>query len=55
METGLTEEDLEPVARNLGLEPQEEEIKSLFKNLYKLMVEKDADMVEINPYVRLKN
>lgn len=55
MESGLTEADLAPVAKNLGLEAQEEEIKALFTNMYKLMAEKDADMVEINPYVRLKS
>jgi len=53
--TGLTEEDLAPIAKNLGLEKQDAEVRELFKGLYDLMFEKDADMVEINPYIRLKN
>lgn len=52
---GLTEADLADVPKNLGLEENAEEVRDVFRNLYKIMLEKDADMVEINPMVRLKD
>ena len=55
VQNGLTEEDLAPVAKNLGLDAQDAEVRDLFKSMYELMFAKDADMVEINPYIRLKS
>jgi len=54
MKNGLTEEDLKDVPKNLGLEENSDEIKEIFRKLYKICLEKDADMVEINPMVKLK-
>lgn len=55
MQDGLTDADLEDVPKNLGFEDNAEEIREVFRNIYKLSVEKDADMVEVNPMVRLKS
>lgn len=52
---GLTEEDLADVPKNLGMEGQADKVKDLFRKVYNIVIEKDADMVEINPLVRLKN
>ena len=52
---GLLEEQLDNVPKNLGLEKNAEEIKAVFRNIYKMFQEKDTDLVEINPFVRLKN
>ncbi len=54
MKKGLTEDDLKDVPKNLGLEENSDEIKEIFRKLYKICLEKDADMVEINPMVKLK-
>jgi succinyl-CoA synthetase beta subunit len=40
--------------KNLGLEENAEELREVFRKIYKICVEKDADMVEINPMVKLK-
>lgn len=52
---GLTDDDLKDVGKNLGLPNKQDELKKVFKNMYRLMIEKDADMVEINPLVQLKD
>jgi len=49
--TGLTESDLSEVAKNLGLENNKSEVDAMFQNIYQLFMERDADMVEINPMV----
>ncbi len=48
--TGLAEEDAAEVARRIGI-PDANGAASLFQNLYKTFVEKDAMLAEINPLV----
>lgn len=55
LKEGLTDEQLKDVAKNLGLPDKKTEIDDVFRKIYKMSIEKDADMVEINPMVLLKN
>lgn len=54
IKTGLTDEQLKDVPKNLGLEENADEVREVFRKIYKICLEKDADMVEINPMVKLK-
>lgn len=51
----MTEADLKDVSKNLGLAHKDAEVKDTFRKIYKLAMERDADMVEINPLVLLKD
>lgn len=42
-------------AHNLGLEDYKSQVVFLFKHLYDCFIEKDADMIEINPLALLSN
>ena len=46
--------DLQEVAKNLGI-PECNQIIFFFKNIYDCFMEKDCDMIEINPLVILKS
>ena len=48
---GLDIEDLLRAAKNLGLEEQKSEVAFMFKHIYDCFMEKDCDLVEINPLV----
>ena len=39
------------IADDLGISEQKSELSFIIKHLYDLMIEKDAEMVEINPLV----
>ena len=47
---GITDEQAEKVAVSVGLEKQKTSTVELLKNMYKLFLEKDALLIEINPY-----
>ncbi|MBI3190719.1 hypothetical protein HYZ41_03375 [archaeon] len=51
----MTDEQLKDVPKNLGLEHKAKEIRDTFRNIFRLALERDADMVEINPMVLLKD
>lgn len=52
IKTGLTEDQAKKIAKALGLSDQKKESETvkLLMNMYKLFVEKDALLIEINPY-----
>lgn len=52
---GLDVEALLQAAVNLGLEEYKSQVVFLFKHLYDLFIEKDADLIEINPLTLLKD
>ena len=52
---GLDVEDLLKAAVNLGLEDYKSQVVFLFKHLYDCFIEKDADLIEINPLTLLKD
>lgn len=52
---GLDVEELIKAAKNLGLEKQKTEVVFLFKELYDCFMEKDCDLIEINPLVLTKD
>lgn len=52
---GPNVEDLVKVAENLGVPEHKSQIVFLLKSIYDCFVEKDCDMIEINPLVVLKN
>lgn len=47
---GLTKEQALKVATKVGLESQKEKTAEMLLNMYKLFIEKDASLIEINPY-----
>jgi len=48
---GLTEEGAKEIAEKIGIEPAKNaEVAQILLNLYKLFQDKDASMVEINPF-----
>lgn len=47
---GITDQQAEKVAVSIGLEKQKAATVQLLKNMYKLFLEKDALLIEINPY-----
>jgi succinyl-CoA synthetase beta subunit len=52
---GLDVEALIKAAVNLGLEEYKSQVVFLFKHLYDLFIERDADLIEINPLTLLKD
>ncbi|CDW84123.1 succinate-ligase [Stylonychia lemnae] len=50
---GLNIDDLLQAAKNLDLEDYKSQVVFLFKHLYDCFIEKDADMIEINPLALL--
>jgi len=52
---GLNVDDLILAAKNLGAEKQKTEIVFMFKNLYDCFMERDCDLIEINPLVITKS
>ena len=52
---GLDVEALLKAAVNLGLEEYNSQVVFLFKHLYDLFIERDADLIEINPLTLLKD
>ena len=52
---GLDVEVLCEAAKHLGLENHKSQVVFLFKHLYDCFIEKDADMIEINPLALLKD
>ena len=51
----LDVDSLLKAAKHLNLEKQKSEVVFLFKNLYDCFVEKDCDLIEINPLVLTKD
>lgn len=54
MKKGLNIEDLTTAARNLGIEDKKNQLVFLINHLYDCFIEKDCDMIEINPLVVTK-
>ena len=52
---GLCIDKLAEVAKNLGVEEHKSQVVFLLKNIYDCFVEKDCDMIEINPLVVTKS
>jgi succinyl-CoA synthetase beta subunit len=52
---GLNIDDLLKAAKNLDLEDYKSQVVFLFKHLYDCFIEKDADLIEINPLALLKD
>ena len=52
---GPNVEDLVKVAENLGVSEHKSQVVFLLKNIYDCFVEKDCDMIEINPLVVTKS
>jgi succinyl-CoA synthetase beta subunit len=52
---GVCVDKLGEVAKNLGVEEHKSQIVFLLKNIYDCFVEKDCDMIEINPLVVTKS
>jgi succinyl-CoA synthetase beta subunit len=52
---GLCIDKLSEVAKNLGIEEQKSQVVFLMKHVYDCFVEKDCDMIEINPLVLTKS
>ena len=48
---GLDIDQLLKAAENLGLEDQKSQVVFLFKHLFDCFLEKDCDLIEINPLV----
>ena len=48
-------DDLLQVAQNLGVEDHKSQIVFLFKHVFDCFVERDCDMIEINPLVVTKS
>lgn len=48
--SGITDEQAEAIARKVGLEDQLGTTVDLLKKLYKLAIDKDALLIEVNPY-----
>jgi succinyl-CoA synthetase beta subunit len=55
LKDGLTDANLKDVPKNLDLAAKADDVREIFRKIYKLAIEKDADMVEINPMVLLKD
>ncbi len=51
---GLSVDKLGEVAKNLGVEEHKSQIVFLLNHIYDCFVEKDCDMIEINPLVVTK-
>lgn len=49
-EEGLKDEAIKELALKLELEDNEEEFVSLLKNMYRLFIERDCSLIEINPF-----
>lgn len=52
---GLNIDDLLKAAKHLGLEEHKSDVAFLFKHVYDCFVEKDCDLIEINPLVLTKD
>lgn len=52
---GLQESDLDGVAKNMDIPEQDANVRKMLKNLYKCFIERDADLVEINPLVTTRH
>jgi succinyl-CoA synthetase beta subunit len=52
---GLDIEDLLQAAKNLGLEEHKTQVVFMFKHIYDCFIERDCDLIEINPLALLKN
>jgi succinyl-CoA synthetase beta subunit len=52
---GMDACDLSNVATNLGIPGKEDQVNKLLKQLYQVFVERDCDMVEINPLITTKD
>ena len=51
---GLDVDDLLKAANNLGLKDQRSDVVFLFNHIYDCFIEKDCDLIEINPLVLTK-
>ena len=51
---GLCIDELMKAAKNLGLEDHKSQLAFFFKHVYDCFMEKDCDMIEINPLVLTK-
>ena len=51
---GLCIDDLLVAAKNLGLEDQKSQLAFFFKHVYDCFMEKDCDLIEVNPLVLTK-
>jgi succinyl-CoA synthetase beta subunit len=54
MNEGINVDDLVKAAHNLGIDKQKSQLVWLMKNLYDCFIEKDCDLIEINPLVLTK-
>lgn len=52
---GIDVEELAKAADNLGIPDQKSQLTFLMKNLYDCFIEKDCDLVEINPLITTKD
>lgn len=48
---GFTDEQIEEIVKNLGIEDHHDSAAAAIRNLYRCFHERDSDMVEINPMV----
>jgi succinyl-CoA synthetase beta subunit len=55
VQKGLDIDDLLKAATNLGLEDYKSQVVFLFKHLYDCFIERDADLIEVNPLALLKD
>jgi succinyl-CoA synthetase beta subunit len=55
IDTGFTDAQIDEICNNLSLNDHKESTTKTLKNLFKCFVEKDSDMVEINPMVVDRN
>jgi succinyl-CoA synthetase beta subunit len=55
VQKGLHIDDLLKAATNLGLDDHRSQVVFLFKHLYDCFIERDADLIEVNPLALLKD
>lgn len=53
--TGLDQGELRQAATNLGIGEQADQVANMFTKIYECFMQKDCDMVEINPLVLTKD
>jgi len=54
MKEGINIDDLIKAAKDLGIEDKKSQLVFLMKDIYDCFIEKDCDMIEINPLVVTK-
>jgi succinyl-CoA synthetase beta subunit len=55
VQKGLDVDDLLKAAENLGVEEHKSQVVFLFKHLYDCFIERDCDLIEVNPLALLKD